>query len=65
MMIEANNGGMLGGTKYNLPKHITEISLPLRGQKSSKDMFVTAPSIPVPLPAPVNQLAQANPMGTQ
>lgn len=31
---------------YNIPKHVEEISIPLRGQKSSKDMFTPAPPPP-------------------
>lgn len=42
-MVIANQGGVFGQLQYNLPKHITEISMPLKGQKSSKNMFVPAP----------------------
>lgn len=47
----------LGGKLYNFAKHIQEISLPLRDQKSGKEFFIDAP-VPVmppngvPLPGP-------------
>ncbi len=46
MMDGVNQKGGINGMLYNMPKHITEISMPLRGQKSSKDMFVPAPQPP-------------------
>lgn len=57
---------------YNVPKHVTEISMPLRGQKSSKDMFTPAPPPPPviltpqgkPLPVPPGGFANL-PMGDQ
>ncbi len=57
-MMQGMNGqggfpGQGGTMLYNIPKHVTEISIPLRGQKSSKDMFT-----PAPPPAPVLLNAQ-------
>ena len=42
---------------YNIPKHVTEISIPMRGQKSSKDMFT-----PAPPPPPEILTAQGKPL---
>ncbi len=52
-MLNANKAGIFAPLQYNLPKHITEISMPLRGQKSSKDMFIPAPVMPMVPPGPM------------
>ncbi len=49
-MIEANKAGVFLPLQYNVPKHITEISMPLKNQKSSKDMFIPAPMPPPMMP---------------
>ncbi len=52
---QANASGQFAPLKYNIQKHIEEISLALRGQKSSKDMFTPLPppvSAPPPQPQP-------------
>jgi hypothetical protein len=59
-MVEANaNPAVMGGRIYNIPKHIEEISLPLRGQKNSKDAFVQVP--PVVVPGPVTPVTPGTP----
>jgi hypothetical protein len=46
-MTQANSMGAFGpGKIYNIPKHIEEISLPLRGAKNSADMFIQLPMPP-------------------
>ncbi len=47
-MIQANQQGTFAPMQYNVPKHVTEISMPLRGQRSSKDMFTPMPPPPPP-----------------
>lgn len=71
MMGAMNGQGGFNGMLYNVPKHVTEISLPMRGQKSSKDMFTPAPP-PQPQmlgpkgPIPVPEGGFVNlPMGNQ
>ena len=72
MMTTANQAGGFAGMLYNIPKHITDISIPLRGQKSSKNMFVPAPPPPPqmltpqgkPLPVPPGGFVNL-PMGDQ
>jgi hypothetical protein len=73
MMDGVNSKGGVNGMLYNLPKHVTEISMPLRGQKSSKDMFIPAPPPPQmmlvdntakPLPVPPAGFVNM-PMGNQ
>lgn len=49
---QLNRIGAFGSTPYNLQKHIMEVSLPLRGQKTSADMFIQAPPPVVGMGAP-------------
>jgi hypothetical protein len=58
-MVTANQAGVFGMVDYNLAKHIQEISMPLRGQQSGKDMFIpkAMPMMPpngvsMPMPGP-------------
>ena len=59
MVQQMNASGQFAPLKYNIQKHIEEISLALRGQKSSKDMFTPMPR---PVPAPPPQPAPAIPV---
>lgn len=52
-MATANQNGVFGSVMYNLPKHIQEISMPLRGQQSGMNMFVPAPMPVLPMGAPM------------
>ena len=59
-MTQANQAGVFAPMQYNLPKHITEITLPLMGQKNSKDMFIQAPPMPM-MPAVTPEAAAPMP----
>jgi len=55
-----NQAGVLGNRRYNLEKHIQDVSLPLRGVKTSADMFIDAPMLP--MAGPMDAPAGAAPM---
>lgn len=64
-MVQANQSGVFGPVRYNLAKHIQEISMPLRNQNSGKDMFIPAPMPmmpPPPMPGAPEQNTPPPPM---
>ena len=59
-----NQAGAFGAKRYNLGKHIAEVSLPLRGVKTSADMFEDVPQMPM-MAGPLDAPAGAAPMPDQ
>lgn len=62
-MVSTMPPNAMGGQVYNIPKHITEVSLPLRDIKTGPGWFLPAPP-PMPMGAP-GMPQEAMPQGLQ